>query len=112
MNELHAHDRATQCDDGEFAQDLRRFDLAFFEAEPLALEGPEQLLDMPAATIIGDGLVRLRDGLDRALDRSRQWTGVTPAGASSSRTSRAWSATLSCRSRSVLRAGRARVTAP
>src|SRR5271163_2490026 len=65
MNELHAHDRAAQRDDGELAQDLRRLDLAFFETEPLALEGPEQLLDVPTATIVGDGLMRLRDGVDR-----------------------------------------------
>ena len=56
---------ARRRDDGELAQDLRRLDLAFFEPEPLALEGPEQLLDVPAAAIVGDGLVGLRNGVDR-----------------------------------------------
>src|SRR5262249_12547141 len=64
MNQLHAHDGSAQRDDGEFAQGRGRLNLAFFEIEPLALQGSKELLDLPAPTIVGDGLVCVREGLD------------------------------------------------
>src|SRR5215468_807071 len=64
-NELHAGDGGPQGNDGELSQSGRGFDLAFFEAEALALAGSEELLDVPAATIVSDGLMGLGQGLDR-----------------------------------------------
>ena len=65
MNKLHAHDRGAQRNDGEFAQKGWGFDLAFLKAETLALHSSEQLLDVPACTIIRDGLMCRRAALDR-----------------------------------------------
>ena len=64
MDELHAYDGSAQRDDGELAQDGWDFDLAFFEAETLALHGSEELLDVPASAVVGDRVVGSRDGLD------------------------------------------------
>ena len=64
MNKLHAHDRGAQRNDGEFAQNGWGFDLAFLEAETLALHSSEELLDVPASTIVRDGLMCRRAALD------------------------------------------------
>src|SRR5882724_4962535 len=64
MNELHAHHCGAQRNDGELAQGRGRFDLAFFNAKTLALEGSEELLDVPALAVVGDGLVCRRGGRD------------------------------------------------
>src|SRR5260370_14748654 len=54
LDELHADDGGAQRDEGELAQDVRGFDLAILDAETLALEGAEELLDQPAAAVSGD----------------------------------------------------------
>ena len=64
MNKLHADDRGAQRNDGEFAQNGWGFDLAFLEAETLALHSSEELLDVPASTIVRDGLMCRRAALD------------------------------------------------
>ena len=64
LHELHADDGGAQRDEGEFAQDAWRFDLAVLDAETLALEGAEELLDQPAAAVVGDASMRGLDAVD------------------------------------------------
>src|SRR5438045_5370795 len=72
VDELHADDGGAQGDEGQLAQDARDGDLAVLDAEALALQRPEELLDVPAASVVGNGLMSGREALDGALDRSRQ----------------------------------------
>src|SRR6266446_3138488 len=63
-DELHDAGRRQGGEKGEFAEGLSALDLAGLDVEPLALEGPEQLLDVPAPAVPVDDLQSGFRGVD------------------------------------------------
>jgi hypothetical protein len=66
VDELHDAGGGEGGKEGKFAQAVGGLDLTGLDIEALALEGPEQLLDVPALAIPFDDLLGLCSGVDDA----------------------------------------------
>src|SRR5271167_365485 len=64
-DELHDTGRREGAEEGEFDEGLSALDLTGLDVETLALQGPEQLLDIPALAIPLDDVQGIFRGLDR-----------------------------------------------